>query len=92
MSWPPGISKRSRPPSAGTIAGLTRSGRASRRARSAPRKWPPMPWIAENRVTIRPIQKAEAQTCCGAKAAGLRLAKAHMEKAGDACMPNPTNP
>ena len=37
-------------------------------------------------------KKAEAQTCCGAKAAGLRLAKAHMEKAGDACMPNPDQP
>ena len=50
--------------------------------RSAPRKWPPMPWMAVNRTRISPTPKRRSTPAAGRSRAGLLLANAHIEKAG----------
>ena len=42
-----------------------------------------MPWKAVKKNKMRPMQKDDAQTCCGAKGRGSWLPNAHMVKAGD---------
>ena len=58
-----------------------------RNAWSAPRQWPPRPWMGVNRTRIRPTPKAEIHTCWEAKPRTLLLANAHIEKAGAAIIP-----
>ena len=43
-----------------------------------------MPWTAEKKISVPPIQAADAQTAWGANGAGLAFENDHMVNAGAA--------